>query len=129
MVDPPRSPTTVWLTGFSAILVDPIGDCCSMTSDTKIAYGSWVSLHGRSTRFRLYQAKISSSIWKSLAAGPAPKTGESGRAKAAHGIPPDPQPSRHAGTFISTRAATRARTRNPGPQSSAQPSVTETSSA
>ena len=36
--------------------------CCSMTSETKIAYGSLVRRHGRSRAYWLYQAKSASCI-------------------------------------------------------------------
>ena len=50
----------------------PVGDCCSITSETRIAYGSWVWRQGRSRVFWLYQAKSSSWIaWSRFGAGAA----------------------------------------------------------
>src|SRR5438477_67338 len=69
-----------------------------MTSETRIAYGSWVSRHGKLQAFRLYQAKSRSSIAGSL---PVPATCRPGRAKvdAKRRCPPLPAGSANGSTL------------------------------
>ena len=67
--------------------------CCSITSLTRIAYGSVVWRQGRSLPFRLNQARSSSSTGTSLDERPATGNSEYGREQSYEQVKtPDSQP-------------------------------------